>query len=143
MAKDSSPTASSSPSPSSSSGSAGAPQGGPGRTGEPFTLYAVNGRVYARNTKNKLIDLGRLSAQDDGTWSYLLDGDKTTGGGFKDADAALKHIAGAITFLFLDGQFTAVKDLGGGDRPDLQDAPQHDFTLDPLGRGERMVDARS
>ena len=53
-----------------------------------------------------------------------------------------RHIAATTTFLFLDGQFTALEDLGGADRPDVQGAPQCEVTLDPLGRGERMIDAR-
>jgi hypothetical protein len=75
-----------------------------------------------------------------GTYSYLLDGDKATGSGFADAQEALAHIAQTTTFLFLDGQFTALEDLGGAERPDLADAPRLEVTLDPLGRGERAID---
>lgn len=114
--------------------------GGP--PGVAFTLYAVRDRVYASNVKHKLIDLGRLAQDVDGTYSYLLDGDKAAGGGFEAPGAALDHIAGTISFLFLDGQFTALEDLGGADRPDLQGVPQCTVTLAPLGRGERMRDAR-
>ncbi|MBU0749090.1 MAG: hypothetical protein KKB95_14425 [Gammaproteobacteria bacterium] len=118
-----------------------APTGHSG-SGVPFVLYALRGRVYASNIKQKLIDLGRLAQQDDGMWTYLLDGDKSTGAGFEGPEAALQHIAATTTFLFLDGQFTALEDLGGVDRPDLQSAPQCDVLLDPLGRGERMIAPR-
>jgi hypothetical protein len=107
----------------------------------PFVLYALKGRVYASNVKQKLVDLGRLSQDGEGgTYSYLLDGDKSTGSGFADAQEALTHIAQTTTFLFLDGQFTALEDLGGAERPDLADAPRLEVALDPLGRGERAID---
>lgn len=110
--------------------------------GVPFVLYALKGRVYASNVKQKLVDLGRLSQDGEGggTYSYLLDGDKATGSGFADAHEALAHIAQTTSFLFLDGQFTALEDLGGAGRPDLADAPRLEVTLDPLGRGEPAID---
>ncbi|MDP3228025.1 MAG: hypothetical protein Q8N13_08600 [Acidovorax sp.] len=128
-------------SPESAAVSPPAPTGHSG-SGVPFVLYALRGRVYASNVKQKLVDLGHLAQQDDGMWTYLLDGDKSTGAGFEAPDAALQHIAGTTTFLFLDGQFTALEDLGGVDRPDVQAAPQCEVTLDPLGRGERMIAPR-
>ena len=128
---------------SSSSTTAPSPAAGSATTaGVPFMLYALKGRVYASNVKQKLVDLGRLSQDGDsvGTYSYLLDGDKSTGSGFADAQEALVHIAQTTSFLFLDGQFTALEDLGGAGRPDLADAPRLEVTLDPLGRGEPAID---
>lgn len=119
---------------STSASSGGAP------AGIPFVLYALRGRVYAGNIRHKLIDLGRMGPEEDGAWSYLLDGDKATGSGFAGPEEAMEHIAATTTFLFLDGQFTALEDLGGTDRPDLQDAPRCDVALDPLGRSERTID---
>ena len=131
---------SSAPAPDSSpASSTKADSGAP--SGVPFVLYALKGRVYASNVKQKLVDLGRLSQDGEGgTYSYLLDGDKSTGSGFADAQEALAHIAQTTTFLFLDGQFTALEDLGGAERPDLADAPRLEVALDPLGRGERAID---
>jgi len=107
----------------------------------PFVLYALRGRVYASNVKQKLVDLGRLAQDGEGgSFAYLLDGDQATGSGFATALEALEHIAQTTTFLFLDGQFTALEDLGGADRPDLADAPRLEVTLDPLGRGEKVID---
>jgi hypothetical protein len=111
-------------------------------SGVPFVLYALKGRVYASNVKDKLVDLGRLSQDGEGgTYSYLLDGDRATGSGFADAQEALAHLAQTTTFLFLDGQFTALEDLGGAGRPDLARATRLEVSLDPLGRGERAIDA--
>lgn len=139
----SSPDASGAPSaPGGSAASATAAAGGHSPASVPFVLYALRGRVYASNVKQKLVDLGRLGPEADGAWSYLLDGDKSAGSGFENAEAALQDIAATTTFLFLDGQFTALEDLGGADRPDVQDAPQCEVALDPLGRGERMIDPR-
>ena len=115
----------SSPAPSSASAASAA---------VPFTLYALRGRVYASNVKNKLVDLGHLSQDGEGgTYTYLLDGDKATGSGFADVHEALAHIGQTTTFLFIDGQFTALEDLGGADRPDLADAPQLQIALEPPG----------
>ncbi|RYF64314.1 MAG: hypothetical protein EOO29_42570 [Comamonadaceae bacterium] len=132
-------------SPPSSAPAASAESGGPSSApaSVPFVLYALKGRVYASNIKQKLVDLGRLKADGEGgTYSYLLDGDKATGSGFADAHEALAHIAQTTSFLFLDGQFTALEDLGGAERPDLADAPQIEVALDPLGRGEKMIDTQ-
>ncbi|AVT14751.1 MULTISPECIES: hypothetical protein [Paracidovorax] len=109
-------------------------------TAVPFTFYAANGRVYASNVKDKLVDLGRLDR--DGTgYAYQLDADeKIAAGGFESPEHALASIVGAITFLFLDGQFTALADVGG-ERPDLIDAPQIHVTLDALGKGEPAIAA--
>lgn len=134
--------------PASPQGSTASPDssgaGSPAPSGVPFVLYALKGRVYASNIKQKLVDLGRL-AQDGGggTYSYLLDGDNATGSGFANPQEALAHIAQTTSFLFLDGQFTALEDLGGTARPDLAGAPQLEVMLDPLGRGERAIDPQA
>jgi hypothetical protein len=138
VTRTSSPTPSSAPAAAAESGA-----GTAAPAGVPFVLYALKGRVYASNVKQKLVDLGHLSKDGEGgTYSYLLDGDKATGSGFADAQEALAHIAQTTSFLFLDGQFTALEDLGGADRPDLAGAPQLEVTLDPLGRGEKMIDTQ-
>lgn len=111
---------------SSHSDSPAAPDG----NGIPFTLYAVGGRVLASNVRGKLVDLGHLGRGGDGSWSYRLDGDQSTGLGLESPEAALEHIAGTTTFLFLDGQFTALEDLGGAGRPDLESAVQLQVVLD-------------
>jgi hypothetical protein len=109
-------------------------------TAVPFTFYAANGRVYASNVKDKLIDLGRLDREGKG-YAYQLDADeKIASRGFETPEHALADIVGAITFLFLDGQFTALADVGG-ERPDLADAPQIHVTLDALGKGEPAIAA--
>ncbi|BEP94062.1 hypothetical protein KW843_26425 [Acidovorax sp. sif1233] len=114
----------------------------PAPAGARFVLYALQGRVYASNVRHKLVDLGRLSQEGDGgTYAYLLDGDQATGSGFAGAREALAHIARTTSFLFLDGQFTALEDLGGTGRPDLADAPRLAVALDPLGRGAPVIHA--
>lgn len=107
---------------------------------QPYTLLAANGRVYARNTAQKVIDLGALARRDGGAFCYLLDGNKESGEGFFTEEEALRDIAGHLRFLWLDGQFTAVGDAREGDL-DLSEAVRLDIELDELRPGEPAVDA--
>ena len=102
--------------------------------GVPFTLYALRGRVLASNVRGKLVDLGHLAQEGDGSWAYRLDGDQSTGAALASAEEVLDHIASTTTFLFLDGQFTALEDLGGASRPDLDTAVQREVVLSPAAR---------
>lgn len=114
------------------------PAASPGQT---FTLYACNGRIFASNVREKLIDLGELAHSASG-YRYQLDGDdKAAGSGFGTAEDALVDVAGMVTFLYLDGQFTALADIGGVARPDLQSATQIHVTLDRLGHAAPAIAA--
>src|SRR5215211_3234992 len=93
-----------------------------------FTFYAANGRVYANNVDQKLVDLGTLTGKD-GRYGYVLDGNKQAGEGLASPEAALRHIADNIRFLFLDGQFTALKDLRGTDEVNLDGAAQVEVVI--------------
>ena len=108
---------------------------------QPFTLYAAQGRVYARNRDQKVIDLGALARDDAGAFSYLLDGNKQSGKGFFTEEEALRDVAGKLRFLWLDGQFTAVADARDDPALNLDGATQLDIVLDELKPGERMYDA--
>lgn len=110
--------------------------------GQTFTLYAAQGRIYASNVRDKLIDLGRLDDTSPGGCAYQLDGDeKLAGAGFATSEDALAHVAHAITFFYLDGQFTALADLGGASRPDLPTATQIQVTLDRKGHAAPAIEA--
>jgi hypothetical protein len=106
----------------------------------PFTLYAANGRVYARNRDQKIIDLGALTHQD-AAFCYLLDGNKQGASGFFTEEEALRDVAGHLRFLWLDGQFTALADAKDDPGLNLDGAVQLDIELDELPPGERMIDA--
>ena len=108
-------------------------------TRRPFTLYASDERVYASNVRNKLVDLGSIE-QVDGRIGYLLDGAGPAGQGFEDVPAALRDMAARLSFLYLDGQFTAQADLREGDPPPLDHADRLDFELDELGPAEPAFD---
>lgn len=108
---------------------------------QPFTLYATNGRIYAQNIDQKVIDLGALEREDSGAFRYVLDGNHATGEGFFTEETALRDIADKVRFLWLDGQFTAVADAREGGDFDLQGATRLDITLDELKPGEPVVDA--
>lgn len=112
----------------------------PGPRKQPYTLYAANGRVYARNAAGPVIDLGEL-AQEDSSWRYLLDGNQLAGEGFFTAEGALRDIGTQLRFLWLDGQFTALPDVRQSAGVDFSQATQLDIELDELGPGERMQDA--
>lgn len=112
------------------------------RRERPFTLYAANGRVYATNVDQKLVDLGALWRDDQG-FQYCLDGNGLRGDGVITAEAALREIAGRLSFLFLDGQFTALADLRGTDGVALDGAARLDMVLDELAPGERIEDANA
>lgn len=99
---------------------------------ESFTLFAARGRVYARNVRGKVIDLGRLACEH-GAWAAEIDGSHDRIAPQPSALAALDAVAERLTFLFLDGQFTALADLAGDGRPDLEQAPQRELALEPPG----------
>lgn len=106
-----------------------------------FTLFAARGRAYARNSEQKIIDLGELARQDGGAWRYVLDGNGQSGSGFSTGEEALRDIARHLRFLWLDGQFTAVADARDDPGLDLDGAVELDITLDELKPGERAYDA--
>jgi hypothetical protein len=105
-----------------------------------FVFYAADGRVYASNVKQKLIDLGALTEDPTG-WRYVLDGNQQTAEGLPSAEAALRHIADHTRFLYLDGQFTALVDLRETGNVHLDGAPHIEVMLDELRSGERIEDA--
>jgi hypothetical protein len=107
---------------------------------QPFTFYAANGRIYASNVAQKLIDLGALTGQD-GSFGYLLDGNQMSGRGFHDELAALRAVATKVRFLWLDGQFTAL--ASARDDPDLNldGATRLDVLIDEIRPDEKIVDA--
>jgi hypothetical protein len=110
------------------------------RRQQPFTLFASRDRIYARNTDQKLIDLGELR-QDGGSWRYRLDGNGQSGEGFFTPEEALREIGRNMRFLWLDGQFTAVADAREGGDLNLEGATELEIVLDELPPGERMFDA--
>ena len=108
-------------------------------TRRPFTLYATEGRVYVSNVRNKLVDLGSIE-QAPGGIGYVLDGEGPAGTGFGDIAAALGDIARRVSFLYLDGQFTAQADLRESMADRLDGSAQLHFDVDELGPGEPATD---
>ena len=92
-----------------------------------YTLYVQQDRLLARNSDGSLIELGPVDARGD-TLAYRLDGEKVAGSGFGDAAALLAYLESKLDFLFLDGQFTALPDLG--DTVDLEVATRREITLE-------------
>ncbi|GAB2741449.1 hypothetical protein GCM10027019_21590 [Melaminivora jejuensis] len=105
-----------------------------------FTLYAWHGHLYASNVRGKLIDLGTLT-QDGDRWAYDIDGERCPAdSGLASAEEALAAAARSLGFLYLDGQFTAQRDLSDVHRPDLPDAPQLRIAFDPHGQGGPLIE---
>jgi hypothetical protein len=73
----------------------------------------------------------------------VLDGNKQTGSALPGPEAALRHVADNIGFLYLDGQFTALADARETGDVHLDGAARIDVMLDKLQGGEGMEDARS
>ncbi|WP_162576112.1 hypothetical protein [Variovorax sp. PBL-H6] len=90
--------------------------------------------------KQKLIALGPLTEEGQG-YGYVLDGNQQTGQGLPSPEAALRHLADNVRFLYLDGQFTALADVR--DTVNLEGAARIDVMLDELPREEGMQDARA
>ncbi len=111
-------------------------------THQGFSLFAANGRLYASNVDQKLIDLGSLTKEADG-YAWRLDGNKLGGRGLPDAVAALRDAVKQMSFLYLDGQFTALADVREDDSVHLANAPQLNIVVDELQPGERFEDARA
>lgn len=105
-----------------------------------FTFHAAQERLYARNEDGKVIDLGRLAPQPDGSWHYLLDGNQLAGGAAT-PEAAMADAAERMGFLYLDGQFTAVEDAREQPEFDISQAPAIELLVDELPARERMEDA--
>ena len=108
---------------------------------QPFRLYAANGRIYARNRTQKVIDLGALARQAGGAFRWELDGNHHAGDGFFTEEEALRDVAASIRFLWLDGQFTAVADARDDPALNLDGAVHVDIELDEMPPGERAYDA--
>lgn len=116
-------------------------EGANGRTQQAFSLYAANGRLYASNVDQKLVDLGALTHEADG-FAWSLDGNKVGRRGLPDAVAAMRDAVQEMTFLYLDGQFTALADVREDASVHLADAVRLDIVVDELQPGERLEDAR-
>jgi hypothetical protein len=99
------------------------------RATQTYTLFAADGRLYARNVRHKLIDLGSL-ARKNSRFSYELDGNQLVGKGFASEEDALHDIESRIPFDYLDGQFTALADIRESATPRLDEAVQLQITLD-------------
>lgn len=108
---------------------------------QPYTLYAAQGRVYARNAAGPVVDIGCLR-RESGGYAYLLDGNKLAGQGFATETEALRDISRRLHFLWLDGQFTALPDVRQSAGVDFARATHIDIELDELGPNEPIADAR-
>lgn len=101
------------------------------RDGMPYFLFLCEGRVLAQNIDGRIIDLGEAT-QENGAFARRLDGNDEHGEGLNNAGAVLDDIAGHLTFLFIDGQFTSLPDLSDDYAGKLDDAPAKEIVLSEL-----------
>lgn len=99
----------------------------------PFRLFAADTRVLAQNAVGKLIDIGEIACQADGTCQIRLDVDAVDSGPQQDAQAAIRALVPLLTYDYLDGLFTSE---GEAKFEGLLDALPHiEFTLpEPVPR---------
>lgn len=74
-----------------------------------YTLYASHGRIYAENRDGKLIDIGSLRKEGN-MYRCRLDADGVLGDGMESAERAMADLQQRVSFLYMDGQFTALPD---------------------------------
>ena len=87
-----------------------------------YTLLFPGGRVYASDTAGRLIALALVTRHQE-RYSYLLEGNGDTAGGFRTVDELLQAIAGRLTAPFMEAQFRAMPDLARADVFDLSAGP--------------------
>ncbi len=97
-----------------------------------FSLFATRGRLYVRNVKQKVIDIGELPGSGQGPFTYRLDVGGMSGEGFASAEDALRDLSQQLTFIYLDGQFTSLPEEDTSSL-DLDDAIQLELVFGYAG----------
>lgn len=93
-----------------------------------YTLFFPGGRVYAGDTRGRLIALALVTHRL-GRYSYTLEGNGATGGGLDSAQALLAAVAGQLTADFVEAQFHHNPDLARADVFDLTAGPHLNIQL--------------
>lgn len=98
-----------------------------------YTLYLQQNRLLAGNSAGSLIELGHVDGQP-GALAYRMDAEKISGTGFATASGLLADLKNKIDFLYLDGQFTALPDIG--ESVDLDGAASLEISLEEFSLDE-------
>jgi hypothetical protein len=93
-----------------------------------FALSATAGRIYIQNTAGKVIEVGDL-LEEQGRYGYQLDQGAIVGRDLPDLGSALKHLAGQLTFLYVDGLFRQLPDSAAEASTHSMSAPPVFVTL--------------
>ncbi len=93
----------------------------------PFQLFAVEQRVLAQNVDGKVIDIGAMEFEDE-QYRVRLDVGETEIERRRSEALALKALAEALNFDYLDGLFTSEGEIEVSGR--LQDYPNVEFELE-------------
>lgn len=92
-----------------------------------YTLYASHGRIYAENRDGKLVDIGSVRKEGN-TYRCHLDADGVLTEAMPSPERAMADLQQRISFLYLDGQFTALPDTRQQAKL-AADAPHTSITL--------------
>lgn len=93
-----------------------------------FALSATAGRIYIQNAAGKVIEVGDL-LEEQGRYRYQLDQGAIVGRDLPDLSSALKHLAGQLTFLYVDGLFRQLPDSAAEASTHSMSAPPVFVTL--------------
>ncbi|WP_343463349.1 hypothetical protein [Pantoea sp.] len=105
----------------------------------PYQLYYYRQRLLIENIDGHVINLGGVEHRSD-RLLWQLDGKDAAGETPNDTEALFDDVTSALSFLFVDGQFTSLPDVSAeyGDR--LDNAPSRELVLTELNdRDEQRV----
>lgn len=105
----------------------------------PYQLYYYRHRLLIENIDGHVVDIGSVELRND-TLLWQLDGKDASGETPNDTDVLFNDVTHALSFLFVDGQFTSLPDVSAeyGDR--LDNAPSRELVLSELNdRDEQQV----
>lgn len=74
-----------------------------------YAIYTSAGRIFIQDAQGKVIDVGELEEQA-GRYAYRLDAGAIQGSDFDSLGAALRAMAGQLTYLYLNDLFARLPD---------------------------------
>lgn len=97
----------------------------------PYFLLFCRHRLLLENIDGHLVDIGGVEVVND-AFRWRLDGNDASGETSMDVEDLFTAVESALTFLFVDGQFTSLPDVSEeyGDR--LDNAPSRQIILSAL-----------
>jgi len=85
------------------------PAGAPPPQAREYAIFTSGGRIFIQDAHGKVIDVGELEERA-GRYAYRLDAGAIQGGDFDSLGAALRAMAGQLTYLYLNDLFARLPD---------------------------------